>query len=630
MPNRRPIRILPPALMHQIAAGEVVERPASVVKELVENSLDAGARRVDVDIERGGAGLISVRDDGHGIPPDELELAVTRHATSKIAELADLERVGSFGFRGEALPSIASVSRFQMSSRSADADMGWQARVTHGELAGSGPAALDRGTLVEVRDLFSNVPARLKFLKTESTEARRCQDTIMRMGLARTDVRFTLRLNGREALNLPEGQSLRERLAVFWPPAVMDGLLDVDAESNGVRVHGLAGLPRTAQGRGDRILLWVRGRPVQDKLLLSALRQAYAGRLLSKEYPQAVLFLELDPERVDVNVHPAKLEVRFAEESAVFSAVRGAVLRALDHGGALLRPGGSEHAHKDADTRDNVRVADHADHPDAYVAGRCGFSPRESGSRFPGSGAVSPPRTPDAAPTPGKFPSYGEYRRGPESLFDAGQQNVAPGSAESASPALRPRVQASAPGASLSGGFTYLGQISDTYLVLAQGRDMLLVDQHAAHERVLLEAMRSQRTRGDSQPLALPLELSLHPAEAERLAALRNDLLQAGFRLEQPAPDHLLLLGIPPTLDSGRAKEYLRAALNSGASGLEELWTMLSCKSAIKAGQALAHDEALALLETWLACPDREYCPHGRPVVLRWTPPELEKLFKRK
>jgi DNA mismatch repair protein MutL len=625
--------------MHQIAAGEVVERPASVVKELVENSLDADARRVDVRIERGGAGLISVRDDGHGIPPDELELAVTRHATSKIADLADLERVASFGFRGEALPSIASVSRFLMSSRSAGEDMGWQARVTHGELAEAGPAPLDKGTLVEVRDLFSNVPARLKFLKTENTEARRCQDAIMRMALARPDVRFTLHVNGREALNLPEGQSLRERLAAFWPPAIMDGLLDVDLKTRGLRVSGLISQPRTAQGRGDRILLWVRGRPVQDKLLLSALRQAYSGRLLSKEYPQAVLFLDLPPEQVDVNVHPAKLEVRFAEESAVFSAVRGAVVRALDSGGALLRPSDDPYAGTGGGT--NTDTGTETGTP------RLSLSQEAASLREPGQGFGAPE----------KYRGYSEFKRGPgrSDDFRARQPDIStnrPGSlplstrergnSGSGDP-FRPENRAEDPAqlraevraasqtdAPLVGGFAYLGQVSATYLVLAQGHDMLLVDQHAAHERVILEVMRAQRTRGDSQPLALPLELPLHPAEAERLEALWDDLRQAGFRLEQPAPDRLLLRGIPPTLDSGRAKEYLRAALNSGASGLEELWTMLSCKSAIKAGQALARDEALALLETWLACPDREYCPHGRPVVLRWTPAEMEKLFKRK
>lgn len=616
MPERRPIRVLPPALMHQIAAGEVVERPASVVKELVENSLDAGATHIDVHIDGGGVRRIAVRDNGHGIVPEELELAVTRHATSKIAALNDLEQVNSFGFRGEALPSIASVSLFRMASRAQDQDMGWKVQVNHGEMCESGPDPLDRGTMVEVRDLFSNVPARRKFLKTEPTENKRCQDAILRMALARTDVRFTLTVNGRETMNLPENQSLRDRLAAFWPPAIMDGVAEVDAERHGIRVHGLVGAPRTAQGRGDRILLWVRNRPVQDKLLLTALRQAYSGRLLSKEYPQAALFVELPPEMVDVNVHPAKLEVRFSDESSVFSAVRSAVLSALDRGGVLAQP-----------PRTTPDPA-HQTMPDPASETRFRESPAPSFGR-------------DRS----KFPSYAEYRRGPGELpltppdpASLSQQSdhgrVSPPAreplSESPAPAFdSPEIQQSRQAPEVN-GYRYLGQVSDTYLVLSRGADLFLVDQHAAHERVLLHNMRRQRTRGDSQPLALPLELPLHPSEAQELDRLWNDLRAAGFRLSHARPDLLHVEGIPPTLDSAKAKEYLRSALDSGASGLEELWTMLSCKSAIKAGQPLATDEALALLESWLVCPEREYCPHGRPTVLRWTPQELEKLFKRK
>ncbi|MEF2145767.1 MAG: DNA mismatch repair endonuclease MutL [Desulfovibrionaceae bacterium] len=607
MSGPRPIRILPQALMHQIAAGEVVERPSSVVKELVENSLDAGAGRIDIRIERGGTGLIAVRDDGYGIASEELELAVTRHATSKISTLDDLEKIRSFGFRGEALPSIASVSRLSMASRALGADSAWQVRVDCGEVAESAPAALDQGTLVEVRDLFGNVPARLKFLKTESTEARRCQDAIMRTALARPDVRFTLSLNGREVLNLPAGQSLRDRLAAFWPPAVMEHMLDVDAEIGPMRIHGLAGGPGTAQARGDRILFWVDGRPVRDKLLLSALRQAYAGRLLSKEFPQAALFLELPPEMVDVNVHPAKLEVRFAEESAVFTAMRSALRRTLDRSGVL-----ADQAMDAGRTGQDLPPS----FPSAQASGRANdfFLVRE--------------------PVAGKFAGYREFQRGPrENQLPLGPSRHMPpdqpgrdtidsfqGYDTPTPPAAEPRTV---------GGLAYLGQVADTYLVLRQGRDLLLVDQHAAHERVILEAMRRERTKGHSQPLALALELPLHQSESERLDQLWEALRQSGFRLERQATG-VLLRGIPPTLDSAQAKEYLRAALNSQAGSLEDLWTMLSCKSAIKAGQSLALDEAMALLDSWLRCPNREYCPHGRPVVLRWNPADLEKLFKRK
>ncbi|MBG0790713.1 MAG: DNA mismatch repair endonuclease MutL [Desulfovibrionaceae bacterium] len=594
------IRILPPGLKNQIAAGEVVERPASVIKELVENSLDAGATRVDVTVEKGGRSLMVVQDNGSGIPPEQLALAVTRHATSKIRDFADLTAIGSFGFRGEALPSIASVSRFLMTSRAEGFEAAF-IEVRAGEVTEEGPAALASGTRVEVRDLFQCIPARLKFLKTEATENRRCQDALMRIALAHSSVGFSLTLGGREAFRLPPGQALAARLAAFWPPAVCEGLRPFDFERNGHRAHGVAGSPATAQGRGDRILLYVNGRPVQDKLMLSAVRQAYKGMLLSREYPQMVLFLELPREEVDVNVHPAKMEVRFTDESAVFSTIRGGVMQALgdlsvgeDRGGTHSWPS-------------SRAVASTACPSPAPV--RRGHLPvsEDGGPKFSTYRAFSseyvPPKDLDLPVTPS-----------------------APMARESMAP-----VPDVSEGARLgSSGLTYLGQVADTYLVVRDGDSLMLVDQHAAHERVLLEAMRKARTRGDSQPLALPLEISLHQSEVEVLLAINDDLRAMGFVIAMDGPHRALVRGIPPTLDAASAREYLTDALSEKARGLEDLWIMMSCKTAIKANQPLAVDEALALLETWLAAPDREYCPHGRPVVLRWSPHDLEKLFKRK
>lgn len=720
----RHIRLLPPELRNQIAAGEVVERPASVVKELVENSLDAGATRVDVFLENGGQSCIRVQDDGAGIAPGELELAVTRHATSKIASMDDLEHIASYGFRGEALPSIASVARFSMESAVTGADGGTEASrivVEFGRLLAVEPSALHRGTIVEVRDLFTNIPARLKFLKTPATELKRAQDWLVRLALARCDVGFTLRAGEREALRFLPGQSLRDRLALLWPRLVVEALRPFDAERHGIRARGLAALPSVSQQRGDRILLYVNGRSVSDKRLLAAVREAYKGRITSRDYPQVVLFVDMPPDMVDVNVHPAKSEVRFRDESSVFSAVLHAVQGALvsDVESVLdaareaddARPvaaqsrlwddlpprpqgfwGSADAAplmrHVEDGTREDegqwqVRrpdaddgtapgsmtgtgaVADAPSMPSssgsaaAFASGRTApaglreavppsaFSAASFAEDAEGTGRLSVDRqeffesarqTARMAMPPGhvttvtgregsdgtiaeRFPV--PETDGPEALPGTGEAVCGPGTAVTdESVAGRHEL--------VVGGLTYLGQVAETYLVLRDASGaLMLLDQHAAHERVLYERLRKGAFAGTAQCLALPLELALQPVEEERFLEVRDNLERMGFDVSCSG-GRLLARGIPPSLSRSEAGEFLREVLAGRKDDIRAMFISLSCKGAIKAGQRLADDEAAALLRQWLHTPEREYCPHGRPSILRWDAVALEKLFKRR
>lgn len=686
----------------------MVERPASVVKELVENSLDAGARHIEVTLENGGQSLIRVQDDGAGIAADELELAITRHATSKIASMEDLEHVRSYGFRGEALPSIASVSRFSMTSMPADAgtqDTAHCVTVEHGQLLASRPAALPRGTLVEVRDLFASVPARLKFLKAPATELKRAQDWLTRLALARTDVGFRFRAGEREVLHFLPGQSLQQRLALLWPRLVTDALRPFDATRHGIRAHGVAALPEVSQQRGDRILLYVNGRSVTDKRLMAAVREAYKGRLTSRDYPQVVLFVDMDPAEVDVNVHPAKSEVRFRDESAVFSATLHAIQDALrtalgdvlDQAEASLRQPAAREPQQQytlgpsqatpaaprpqgfwgsVDTPPLLHRRPQEDEtPDdrpwqvqAPLRGGLTESPAPDGfGRTPAADHRAACRVADApvqfdatagqtppdAPQDCRQAEHGQTDSGQEGFQDYWREVVpqhtdAPGDATGMSDAssagsslclddeesaLSPDMAdtTGTPATPLCvGGLTYLGQVALTYLVLRdESGALLLLDQHAAHERVLYERLAKGLFGGTGQCLALPLELDLQPVEEERLLELHDRLQALGFAWHRQQ-GRLVVRNIPPSLSRAEARDFLREALAGRRDDLSAMFVSLSCKSAIKAGQRLTDDEAAGLLQQWLQTPQRQYCPHGRPTVLRWDAAALELLFKRR
>lgn len=594
--NQRPVRILPPALADRIAAGEVVERPASVVKELVENSLDAGATRVDVTLEQGGVGRILVCDDGHGLPEDELLLAVTRHATSKLAEGDDLLDIGTFGFRGEALASIAAVADVTLSSAPAGSEHGAQIRVVSGQVTDQGPSALAKGTRVDVRDLFGAVPARRKFLKTAPTEVRRCQEVLSRLSLAHPEVGFSLTSDGRSLLNFPQGQNLPTRLAALWPPALTEHLEPFEAAAGGYRVRGLAGPPSVTQARGDRIYTYVNDRPVQDRILTSAVRQAYSGRLISREHPVAVIFLDVPEGAVDVNVHPSKVEVRFRDESAVFSVVRRGIVQALAASDPLM-PKPRQEPEVDLGPPDPLLPPKLPPQPEAQRP--LDFTPSKRPADRPAPAAE--------APAFHVQEQVDAWKPHPEPVHETQPASIV----------------------GLLPGCDYLGQVADTYLILRlPGGDLGLLDQHAAHERVLYARFRAAGTR-QGRSLAVPVTLPLHGAEQARLDELWADLAQLGFGLSRPSPGVVEMTAAPGELTAGQAKELLAEILAGQVEDADALWQMYACRAALKAGEALAPAEALALIGEWAATEGREHCPHGRPALVKLRPRDLEKLFKR-
>lgn len=644
-----PICLLPPELRNQIAAGEVVERPASVLKELVENSLDAGAERIDVTLENGGITLLEVVDDGNGIAPGELALAVTRHATSKVASFDDLLRVASYGFRGEALPSIASVSHLTVASRVKSESEGASITVRAGVLEETGPSVLRKGTHVAMRDLFANVPARLKFLKTPASEAKRCEDTFIRLALARPGVNFTLTVGGREKVRFYAGEDIRRRLSSIWPPDVVGHLLDIDRNHEGIRVHGVAGDPQTAQAKGDRILTYVNGRYVNSRSLTQAVREAYRGRLVTGEFPQALLFVDLPHSMVDVNVHPAKTEVRFINEREVFSAIMRAVRAALD----TVLPFAPVHGAKDFPVGTSSRPlsgelfpplelggeAERSARPQGFwgsldapgvVGERNNTRPFEYGPGYdpehtPGHGYGGEPR--GFAPAP-RMAGSGDVLPFIPGMREESVARYGEGSgAESA--AASENAPDEAPGVRIA-NMEYLGQIAKTYLLFRQDGNLLILDQHAVHERIRLHAIERGGTRPASQLLAMPLDIPLHPSEAEELPGVWEELTSLGFVLETDGPEKLCVTGLPPSLARGEASKFIRDVLGGKKGGFDSLWHMMACRTAIKAGQELTNDEVAGLLEQWLATPSGGYCPHGRPVSVTLSVNDLEKLFKRK
>ncbi len=593
--EHRVIKVLPPELQNQIAAGEVVERPASVLKELIENSLDAGADSIEVNIEGGGRGLISVQDNGHGLSAQDMELALTRHATSKLDSADDLQALRSFGFRGEALPSIASVSRMEFFSCLEQEPEGAHLQTAFGRILEKKPAPLRRGSRVEVRDLFANTPARLKFLKTQQTEYTKCQEVVQRFALAQLQVGLRFVSGGRLVLQFPRGESLGERVRRIWPESISNGLLEVDSRGkDGTRVHGLVGSPESAQARAGRILLYVNQRPVQDKLLLSALRQAYKGRLLSREYPQAVLFLEVPSRAVDVNVHPAKSEVRFRDEQGIFSLIRSGVLASLE----------------------------------GYAEDRGHFRDEPASNDWGPEGGLRKHRQYCLSSLSEESSAVAEVPEQYHGLQPAAVQGAAgsdPPEGFSQASNLR-----SSMAVETGSGEVYLGQIFKTYLLIKDRRHGLrILDQHAAHERVLFEKFKRTGEDSPRQELVLPFEKKLHRSEQSALEKCAPLLRRLGFSFERPSREQVLLRSVPSSLDVQKAGDFFKAVLSEQLETLDQIWCLLACRQAVKAGEELAPDEAVQLIVAWSACREPHHCPHGRPTAVSLELAQLERMFKR-
>ena len=598
------IRQLPDTLINQIAAGEVVERPASVVKELVENALDAGARRIDIDLEDGGIRLIRIRDDGGGIDPVELPLAGQRHATSKIASIDDLEAVATLGFRGEALPSVASVSRFRLTSRRAGSEHGALLQVDGGKVGEVTPHAHPPGTTVEVRDLFYNVPARRKFLRAERTELSHIEDWLRTLALARPDVELRVAHNGKPSrrwkgeAQLQEGTMLSDvRLHEALGEDFSRNALRVDHAGAGMRLHGWIAQPAYNRASADQQYLYVNGRSVRDRNVSHAIRQAYADVLFHGRHPAYVLFLELDPRGVDVNVHPAKHEVRFRESRLVHDFVYRTLHQAL----AETRAGAtatSTHAAAVSNAWSmpapqqssiGLRVADA---PSAYAAL---YAPRDAAT-FPD--AAASPATVAAMPMPDD-----------------------------------------APGGMPPLGFA-VAQLHGIYILAENADGLVVVDMHAAHERIGYEKLKTAHDGAGlrTQPLLVPASIAVSEREADVAEREADTLAQLGFEVQRSGPQSLLLRSVPALLAHGDVEALLRDVLTDlrehgttrrVAETRDELLSTMACHGAVRANRRLTVHEMNALLREMEATERSGQCNHGRPTWTRFGLAEMDRWFLR-
>jgi DNA mismatch repair protein MutL len=621
-----PIRQLPQSLINKIAAGEVIERPASVVKELLENAVDAGSTRIDVSVEAGGMELVRIVDNGCGIPPDELPLALASHATSKISTADDLFSIATLGFRGEALASIAEISHLTLRSRTLDNTSGMQVEVNGGQAGPITPCGCPVGTAVEVRNLFFNTPVRRKFLRAAQTELGHVSEAFIRVALATPAVHFTLRHNDRVVFDLPGSQQWQERIARLFGRQVADALLWVESDDKQVQLSGYVAHPDQSRSNNRMQYLFLNGRFIRDRSLQHSLGEAYRGLLMTGRYPIAFLTLVMPPDMVDVNVHPTKLEVRFQDSSQLYGQLL-ATLRTkflgTDLTSRVALPTDDDPTNA-LDEQQAVRVRQQVVD---WAKGQ--VSSWEAGSSSNLDRGTAAPRDNSSSHAPLELTRLN--RSWTPAAANEGNDETAPASPSASQPDAGPDAPAMAVKAL---------QIHNRYLVAESEDGVMVVDQHALHERILFEQLRERIQAGaiESQTLLVPEPVDLSPNEVAAALEHRELLAQLGLKIEPFGGATILIASYPAMLANMNPVEVLRGLLEPLFSGgktpdrrdlLDELLHTIACKAAIKAGDRLSPEEIDALLQRRYLIEDSHHCPHGRPTALVFSREELDKQFRR-
>ncbi|MGV8056454.1 MAG: DNA mismatch repair endonuclease MutL [Smithellaceae bacterium] len=595
------IVVLSEEIANKIAAGEVVERPASIVKELVENAIDAGADDIRVELEKGGCASIAIIDNGSGIEYEDVALAFERHATSKIHQFEDIYRVASFGFRGEAIPSIASIARVELLTRRSEDLAGTKAVVERGIIKEITPAGCSAGTQIRVTKIFENVPARRKFLKTESTEQGLCLDAITRLALAHPEIRFKVLANSREIFTAPEAKDISERIAFVMGSDFSSHCLSVDGEKENVKLSGFISRPEFTRSNSKNIFLFVNKRFVRDNNVSHAVLSAYRQIIEARRYPAAVLFLDLPGDDVDVNVHPAKVEVRFKDSRNIHDLVSRTIAQSL----ASAETAKGSFVYR-LSPREKTSPSDFRRPAENFPSGLAGLYSRQNLQQAISSDLL--------------FRSQVESGVVKEASVTAGYS--------------RPKEQIAFT------DFNYLGQVARTYLVFAGDSGFILIDQHAAHERIVFEKLKQSSDRKIiGQPLLLPEVVSLSPGQISLFAGYIEFLQEIGLEVEIFGRDAVVVKALPAILPQMQAREIIADIADQMADQnqlpdlqerKEKILASLACRAAIKANSLLAEEEVSALCRDLEATPNNATCPHGRPIVVNFSLSEIERMFKRK